>query len=216
VNHLIAPKKRATRMLPLACATALAAILTISPTQPAHAKKIEPPAVPAGLAPDAGSRAFLVGHASGTQNYVCLPSGAGFAWTLFTPQATLFDGHGKQLTTHFFSPNPFENGTVRPAWQHSRDTSTVWVKLNTSSTDPAFVAPDAIAWFLLDVTGSAAGPNGGDKLGATTQIQRVNTVGGKAPASGCSAAANVGDKAFVPYTADYYFYTNAEAEREED
>jgi hypothetical protein len=26
----------------------------------------------------------------GTQNYICLPSGAGFARTLFGPQATLF------------------------------------------------------------------------------------------------------------------------------
>jgi hypothetical protein len=34
---------------------------------------------------------FLVGHGFGTQNYVCVPSGAGVALTLFTPQATLFD-----------------------------------------------------------------------------------------------------------------------------
>jgi hypothetical protein len=203
-------------MRSVACATALVSFLTISLAQPAHARKIQPPAVPAGLEADAGSRAFLVGHAVGTQNYLCLPSGAGFAWTLFTPQATLFDGHGKQLTTHFFSPNPYENGTVRPTWQHSRDTSTVWMKLNTPSSDAAFVAPGAIPWLLLDVAGASAGPNGGDALAATTQIQRVNTVGGIAPATGCSAPAEVGTKAFVPYAADYFFYTNAERGEGED
>lgn len=62
---------------------------------------------------------------SGTQNYVCLPAGSGFAWTLFTPQATLFNAADKEITTHFFGPNPDENGTVRAAWQHSRDTGTV-------------------------------------------------------------------------------------------
>jgi hypothetical protein len=34
----------------------------------------------------------------------------------------------------------------------------------------------------------------------------VNTAGGIAPAAGCSAAADVGKKALVPYTTDYIFY----------
>ena len=64
----------------------------------------------------AGHEAFLVGHASGAQNYVCLPDGSGFAWTLFGPQATLFDDGGAQIATHFLSPNPDENGAARPTW----------------------------------------------------------------------------------------------------
>jgi len=76
----------------------------------------------------AGNEAFLVGHGVGTQNYVCLPSGTGVAFMLFTPQATLFSDDDKQITTHFFSPNPFENNTnpavvaagmIRATWQHS-------------------------------------------------------------------------------------------------
>jgi hypothetical protein len=47
------------------------------------------------------------------------------AWTLFTPQATLFNDQGEQLISHFFSPNPFENGIVRATWEDSRGTSTV-------------------------------------------------------------------------------------------
>jgi len=52
---------------------------------------------------------------------------------LFTPQATLFNDQLKQVTTHFFSPNPFEN-VIRATWQHSRDTSTVWGRVIGSST----------------------------------------------------------------------------------
>lgn len=165
-----------------------------------------PPAVPAGLDVPAGNRIFLVGHARGTQNYVCLPSGATFAWSLFTPQATLFNEDDDQIITHFFSPNPDEAGTVRAAWQHSRDTSAVWARAAASSSDPAFVAPGAVAWLLLEIVGSEPGPDGGQKLTRSTFIQRINTGGGLAPATGCAVAGDVGRRAFVPYVADYLFY----------
>jgi hypothetical protein len=195
-----------------ACVALLAAAFMVLLPQPAYADPLTPPPLPANLQVPAGNEVFLVGHAVGTQNYVCLPSGAGFAFTLFTPQATLFKDNDKQLTTHFFSPNPFENGTIRAAWQDSRDTSTVWgqVKPGNSSTDPAFVAPDAIAWLLVTVVGAQDGPAGGrDTLTATTFIQRVNTSGGVAPSTGCAASTDVGKQAFVPYTTDYYFYRAA-------
>ena len=97
-----------------------------------------------------GNKVFFVGHAVGTQNYVCVASGAGVVYQLFTPEATLFNDEGRQLTTHFFSPDqnpdrgvdPKELGVIRATWEDSRDTSTVWGKVNasaTSSTDPHFV-----------------------------------------------------------------------------
>ena len=52
------------------------------------------------------------------------------------------------------------------------------------------------------------GPTGGDTLTKTSFIQRVNTAGGLAPSDGCSRLEDVGAKAFQPYTADYFFYTN--------
>jgi uncharacterized protein DUF3455 len=200
----------------------LAVALTVALPLSAHAgddgrgEDVTPPPVPGNIQVEAGNRAFLVGHATGTQNYVCLPSATGFAWSLFTPQATLFNSHHKQLTTHFFSPNPFEPGNpIRATWEHSRDTSTVWGQVvpNGSSTDPAFVAPGAIPWLLVQVVGrtdgSAAGnhdPSRPGVLTPTTFIQRLNTSGGSAPATGCAAATDVGKRAFVPYTADYFFY----------
>src|SRR5260221_14720307 len=78
---------------------------------------------PAGIEVDPPNEVVFVGHAVGTQNYVCLPSGSTFAWNLFTPEATLFNDKGKQLTTHFFSINPFEPGIIRATWEDSRDTS---------------------------------------------------------------------------------------------
>jgi hypothetical protein len=145
---------------------------------------------------------FLVGHGFGTQNYVCVPSGAGVAFTLFTPQATLFDDDLQQITTHFFSPNPEENNTIRATWEHSRDTSMVWGAV----THQQVVREDSIAWLRVDVKGAASGPTGGNKLTPTKFIQRINTVGGLAPATECRGAKDIGNKAFVPYSADYLFY----------
>ena len=171
------------------------------------------PPVPSDLQPDAGNVAFLEGHATGTQNYVCLPSPSGFAWTFFAPQATLFQNIRwfprdikQQIVTHFLSPNPSENGLSRVTWQSSFDTSAVWAKIKTPSTDPAFVAAGAIPWLLLDVVGAQRGPTEGALLTPALQIHRINTHGGVAPSAGCSESANVGATALVPYTADYFFY----------
>ena len=84
--------------------------------------------MPDDITVPAGNKVFLVGHAVGTQNYVCLPSGDDFKFTLFTPQATLFSDDGKQVMTHYFSPNALEGDTIRATWQDSRDTSTVWAQ----------------------------------------------------------------------------------------
>jgi hypothetical protein len=40
----------------------------------------------------------------------------------------------------------------------------------------------------------------------------LNTHGGSAPASRCAALADIGETTFVPYTADYFFYTNSNAQ----
>jgi hypothetical protein len=173
-----------------------------------QSRGVTPPPVPTDLKVEAGNKPFLVGHATGTQNYICLPSGTGFKFALFTPQATLFD-RDEQVTTHYFSPNPAERGTVRATWQHSRDTSTFWGKVKASSSDANFVAPGAIPWVLLERAGVQDGPDGGDTLSKATFVQRLNTAGGAAPSTGCASSADVGRQEFVPYTADYFFYRKA-------
>ena len=178
----------------------------IAPTRLAGAQTVSPPAVPANLAVPADKTAFLIGHAYGTQNYSCLPSGKSVAWTLYGPQATLFDQAAAQLITHFLSPNPDENGTPRATWQHSKDTSAVWAVATATSSDPDYVAAGAIPWLRLEVVGAQYGPLGGDRLTATTHIHRVNTAGGVAPGNGCKTTNDIGKKALMPYTTDYVFY----------
>jgi hypothetical protein len=204
---------------------AVAVVVAFTPLsrQPARADSITPPPLPAGLAPvPAGNKLFLGTHAVGTQNYVCKPSGTGVAYVLFTPEATLFSEDGGQVITHYFSPNPFEpntdpkvvapGGTIRATWQY-RDTSIVWAKVHPTDitgSGAVTVDPQAIAWLTLDRVGSLNGPTGGDKLTGTTFVQRLNTTGGLAPSTGCSSLADVGNTAFVPYTADYFFFKKAD------
>ena len=209
------------RFLPGACATALAVALAVS--LPAHAEKVSPPPVPDNLKVEDGTHAFLVGHAIGTQNYVCAPSADGVAYVLFTPEATLFNDEGKQLITHFFSPNPERNppdpninpavvadGAIRATWVSSKDGSSVWAKLHIGEKGPGSFTPDktAVAWLLLDTVGTQDGLTGGDILSKTTQVQRLSTTGGVPPEHGCDSLADVGHTAFQDYTADYFFYTN--------
>jgi hypothetical protein len=210
-NNDTLEKQTARRICAIASATCLAAAFTVSVAPPAGARNITPPPVPLDLQVDlATNEAFLEGNAVGTQNYICLPTNDGFQFMLFTPEATLFDSvDRKQVTTHFFSvnPNPSDGGKIRATWQHSKDTSIVWGGNAIASTDPAFVAKDAIAWLLLPMAGVKNGPKPGDNtLSVTTFIQRLNTSGGLAPSEGCANFNDVGNKAFVPYTADYFFY----------
>jgi hypothetical protein len=188
--------------------TALVLASAIAAPHLADAQSVTPPPVPDNIQVPAGNQAFLVGHAVGTQNYVCAPAKSigDVAWNLFTPEATLFNDAGEQLITHYFSPNPVEGATVRATWEDSRDTSTIWAKANASSQDPAFVHADAVAWVLLQVVGTQSGPTGGANLSGTTFVQRLNTFGGVAPATDCNLPTDIGKKAFVPYTADYFFY----------
>ena len=208
------------RNLPAACAAALAAIFTVS--LPAGADPVRPPPVPANLQVPAGNKAFLVGHAIGTQNYSCLPAGVDaeghprYAWTLFTPQATLFAHNLKEVATHFFSPNPLEvspspltDGPVRATWQDAKDASTVWGKVmpGDSSADPAFVAPGAIAWLRITMVGAEDGPTrwrrpDADHLHPPAQhLRRARAVDRAAPRRPTSAA-----RPSLPYEADYVFY----------
>ena len=165
------------------------------------------PLVPETIEPPAGLKLVLVGHAVGTQNYICAPASTptGVDWLFVGPQATLFDDYDRQITTHYQSKNPLKNDALHATWQHSGDTSAVWATRLRGSTDAAYVAPDAIEWLLLEMSGAVVGPFGGDKLAHVKYLQRVNTAGGLKPSTGCTAS-TVNTRKMVNYTADYYFY----------
>ncbi len=174
------------------------------------------------IPPPAGNSAFLLGHGVGTQGYVCLPTGVGAAsWTVngARPEATLFThifGEAVQIITHFLSPvvNPNDIGP-KPSrfgdvtWQSSFDSSRVWAqkqKAVTAGTEASCPNSGAIDCVLLQVIGSDDGPAGGRLLTKTTFIQRLNTDGGSAPATGCLVSGDVGKQVLVPYLADYFFF----------
>ena len=196
--------------------------LSLAIATPALANGVNPPPTPPAITPPAGNTAFLLGHAVGTQGYVCLPSGSAASWTVNSsrPEATLFitlfGTLSHQILTHFlspdtnpnqFAPNPLPFGS--PTWQSSFDSSAVWgnkLASITAGSDPSCPASGAIPCLLLQAIGSQTGPNGGKFMTVTTYIQRLNTSGGSAPAAGCAASTDVGMQVLVPYTADYYFY----------
>src|SRR6185436_8133014 len=193
---------------------ALGTVFVVALPQVGHAQNVTPPAVPDRLQVEEGNEAFLIGHAFGSQDYVCAASGSGVAFVLTTPEAVLFDNPAHRVINHFFSPNPVEGGTIRATWQSTRNSSVFWgqgVAMATAATDPDFVAPDAIAWVTLKRVGVLEGSGNGDNLAVATFVQRVNTVGGLAPSIGCTSPDDIGKTAFVPYEADYVFYRNPSA-----
>jgi hypothetical protein len=214
------PSRRRTALV-----AALAFACLFGTVNHAAAQTVTPPPTPTLITPPVGNTAFLVGHALGTQGYVCLPTAPGAstaAWTVNArPEATLFAkvfGQDVQIITHFLSPDekpkdptmpvPFGNAT----WQSSFDSSRVWAAVLHKNTIDAGTDPNScpntgsIACLLLETVGAKDGPTGGTLLSKTTFVQRLNTNGGSAPAEGCFVSTDVGKQALVPYTADYFFY----------
>lgn len=145
--------------------------------------------IPENLKPPANERLVLETHALGDQVYVCQPAGGGFGWILAGPDAKLYDHSGKQVATHY----------AGPTWEGT-DGSKVKAKVaQTFAADS-----QSIPWLRLQ----AVDHSGDGVMSAISTIQRLHTQGGKAPATGCSAASQ-GQKARVPYTADYHFYAPA-------
>ena len=129
-------------------------------------------------------------RATGVQIYECSPGKsdpAKFEWAFKGPEADLFDGKGAKVGKHYGGPT----------WE-SKDGSQVVgeVKARSDSTDAS-----AIPWLLLN----AKSTSGTGIFSKTQSIQRLETKGGKAPASGCDKA-QAGKEARVPYKATYYFY----------
>jgi hypothetical protein len=152
----------------------------------------EPPMIPAAasvgadlgqcdeISAAAGSILVLHAYAKGVQKYEWTGT-----WTPRGPSATLYADaqYTGVIGTHFGGPT----------WK-SNSGSVVVGQVNT----PCEVGPDDIPWLLLDGIRS----NGPGIFEGITSIQRVNTVGGRAP----TAPGNIGEMRNVPYTAEYFFY----------
>lgn len=143
--------------------------------------------LPTQLKPPEGSKLILHARGKGDQVYTCKPDGSKYSWTLKEPQAELFDENGKLIGRHF----------AGPSWQLD-DRSEVTGRIVARADSPD---PEAIPWLLL----SAGDHFGSGLMTHVSDIQRLNTSGGKAPNTGCDAT-HAGAETKVSYSADYYFF----------
>jgi hypothetical protein len=164
---------------------AAAALAVIAMAAPAYAGPSSSDA-PGTIAPPAGHKVFLVAHAEGVQIYTC--NATTRTWTLQAPRAELYAANGNALGSHYLGPT----------WVAKDGSYVVGRRVAGVNVDPT-----AIDWLLLEKDASGTGAEG-DRLTGTTYVQRVNTVGGRAPAaSQCDVP---GETAEVGYSADYYFW----------
>jgi hypothetical protein len=151
----------------------------------AHAPKL-----PASLNVPPGNKLAFSMPAKGVQIYKCQAAGgAAPAWTLTGPEAELLDNKGHSAGKHF----------AGPTWQGSDGSSVVGSKTAAETVDRS-----AIPWLLLTATSHG----GQGKFAQVTFIQRIETRGGLAPATGCDAA-HLEATARVDYTATYVFFNPA-------
>lgn len=147
-----------------------------------------PVAVPAPIQARSGETLAQIVPAKGVQIYECRAvkdKPGAFEWGFVAPDAELFDTRGRKIGTHYAGPK----------WE-AADGSIISGTLSARAEAPRSAD---IPWLLLNTTPSGAAGS----FSKVTGIQRVNTVGGVAPAMPCGAA-NAGTQARVPYTADYY------------
>ena len=165
--------------------SALAALLAL----PVAAAVSEPPGLSTVIRAAPSEAPDFMLSASGVQIFECRPSlsqSSAFGWSFIAPDATLYDG-GRSVGRHATANH----------WESTVDRTSVSGIARASQ--PA--GANNLPWLLM-----RAVPAGeGGMFAGVTSIQRVNTVGGVAPAAGCGAD-NVGEEARVAFSADYYFY----------
>ncbi|MDB4959751.1 MAG: hypothetical protein JWO36_7320 [Myxococcales bacterium] len=175
--------------------TACVADQGVSTTTQLESDHDYPANVPAALAPAADQRLAFSFDASGVQIYQCRATATGAAWTFVAPDARLYR-NGHDVGHHY----------AGPTWEYQDGSLIAGAKLAAATVDLT-----AIPWLLLKVA-SHGGPEG--KMSEISSIQRLETVGGLAPATGCDLD-HVGANANVPYTATYFFFRTETPEAED-
>lgn len=151
---------------------------------------MRPPDTPEALRPPPDQVLVLEAAARGVQIYECSANKdqpARFEWVFKAPEAELFDKADRNVGKHY----------AGPTWE-STDGSKVVGEVKARDNGPD---PDAIPWLLL----GAKSNSGNGVFGRIKSIQRIQTVGGKAPSAPCGQD-NAQQVARVPYKAVYYFY----------
>lgn len=153
------------------------------------------PEVPSEISAARFQRPILKARGVGAQIYTCRanPGQAGdaasYGWVLKAPAASLLDERGATIGRHYEGPT----------WELNDGSKVVGL----AQASVAAPGGDAIPWLRLAVVRNG----GAGALAAVRAVQRVETVGGKAPAAGCDAGAQ-DTEVRVAYEATYYFYVD--------
>ena len=107
------------------------------------------------------------------------------------PSANLYGANCAVAGTHYAGPH----------WKANDGSIILGAKVRSVASSTA----GSIAQLILSATVDA-GASG--IFTPVTAVQRLNTVGGIAPGTGCDAA-HVSETVAVPYTATYYFYSGS-------
>jgi uncharacterized protein DUF3455 len=173
----------------LACLAAFALIGSLAGTANAQGTPTATD-TPANLVPPPESVLLFELGARGVQIYACEadPDDAtSYVWTFKAPEANLLNDNGQIVGSHF----------AGPTWQGTDGSAVVGEVMERAD------SPDAgsIPWLLLAATENS----GSGAFSTITHIQRLDTIGGAAPAEGCDEA-HSGEEVRVPYEATYAFF----------
>jgi hypothetical protein len=125
------------------------------------------PEVPEAIEAPADQRLLFHAAAVGVQIYACTAKEGGYEWVLKAPDADLLGPRGEKLGTHY----------AGPTWEAS-DGSKVVGALKAKADAPD---ANAVPWLLLESKQN----EGNGAFAAVKSVQRVDTRGGKASATGC-------------------------------
>jgi Cu/Zn superoxide dismutase len=141
------------------------------------------------LQPNSDEKESFTYGAVGVQIYECRKAEpSGWVWAFVAPRADLLNATQQVVGSH----------GAGPFWQHNDGSRIVGTVVDRADAP----TPGAIPLLLLRTTPT----EGRGKFTSVTSIQRLKTVGGVAPTTGCSTAADAAKRAEVPYTADYVFW----------
>lgn len=140
------------------------------------------------ITPPPGQQRLMMLAAHGVQIYECrVTAGAGPAWAFVAPDADLFDAQGRHVGRH----------GAGPFWEHedgSRFTGSVRARMDAPRAG-------AIPWLLLEARPE---PQAGT-FSRVSSVQRLQTVGGQQPETGCTSATQ-GQRTRMAYRADYVLF----------
>jgi len=170
------------RLAIMAAALALWVLATPLMAEPGNDNRAPDLADYPKLQVEAGHKVAFHAYAEGVQIW----RWNGTSWVFVKPEAVLYAGGGGDgiVGTHYRGPT----------WESNSGSDVIGALIDKETPNL-----NAIPWLLLGAVDS----DGPGIFDGVTYIQRVNTVGGLAPADPGDFP---GEEARVPYAADYFFY----------